>query len=106
MINESAHAFTSSPEVIAMSEDHRILVVDDEPSIREGIAMLLASHGYNVSTAEHGFDALLQLRSVNPELIVSDLNMPQMSGFDLLSVLGRRFPEILVIAMLAPTSPG
>lgn len=89
-----------------MSEDHRILVVDDEPSIREGIAMLLASHGYNVSTAEHGFDALLQLRSVNPELIVSDLNMPQMSGFDLLSVLGRRFPEILVIAMLAPTSPG
>lgn len=82
-----------------MSDDHRILVVDDESMIREGIAVLLASQGYKVSTAEHGFDALLQLRSANPELILSDLNMPQMSGFELLSVLRRRFPEILVIAM-------
>jgi len=82
-----------------MSEDHRILVVDDEASIREAIAMLLNAHGYNVSTAEDGFDALLLLRSANPELIVSDLNMPQMSGFELLSVLRRRFPEVLVIAM-------
>ena len=82
-----------------MSEGHRILVVDDEPNIREAIAMLLNAHGYNVSTAEDGFDALLLLRSANPELIVSDLNMPQMSGFELLSVLRRRFPEILVIAM-------
>ncbi len=82
-----------------MSKNHRILVVDDELSVREGIAMLLRAQGYNVSTAAHGFDALLQLRSANPELIVSDLNMPQMSGFELLSVLRRRFPEILVIAM-------
>jgi CheY-like chemotaxis protein len=82
-----------------MSEGHRILVVDDEPNIREAIAMLLNMQGYNVSTAEDGFDALLQLRGANPELIVSDLNMPQMSGFELLSVLRRRFPEILVIAM-------
>jgi CheY-like chemotaxis protein len=89
----------SDPKVIAVSENHRILVVDDEPNIREGIAKLLSAEGYNVSTAEHGFDALLQLRSANPELIVSDLNMPQMSGFELLSVLRRRFPEILVIAM-------
>jgi CheY-like chemotaxis protein len=82
-----------------MKEDHRILIVDDEPAIREGLALLLSAQGYSVGTAEHGFDALLQLRNTNPELIVSDLNMPQMSGFELLSVLRRRFPEILVIAM-------
>ncbi|MFP5227821.1 MAG: response regulator transcription factor [Acidobacteriota bacterium] len=82
-----------------MKEDHRILIVDDEPAIHEALALLLSAQGYSVGTAEHGFDALLQLRSVNPELIVSDLNMPQMSGFELLSVLRRRFPEILVIAM-------
>jgi CheY-like chemotaxis protein len=82
-----------------MKEKHRILVVDDEPNIREGLAMLLSAEGYNVGTAEDGFDALLRLRSTNPELIISDLNMPQMSGFELLSVLRRRFPEILVIAM-------
>jgi CheY-like chemotaxis protein len=90
---------TESPEVVAMNENHRILVVDDEPIIREGVAMLLTAHGYSVTTAVHGFDALLQIKSVNPELIISDLNMPQMSGFELLSVLRRRFPEILVIAM-------
>jgi len=82
-----------------MSENHRILVVDDEPIVREGLAMLLTAHGYDVTTAVHGFDALLQIRSVDPELIISDLNMPQMSGFELLSVLRRRFPEILVVAM-------
>jgi CheY-like chemotaxis protein len=97
IINQSPQAFQQ--EVIALKEDHRILIVDDEPAIREGLALLLSAQGYSVGTAEHGFDALLQLRSVNPELIVSDLNMPQMSGFELLSVLRRRFPEILVIAM-------
>jgi CheY-like chemotaxis protein len=52
-----------------------------------------------VSTASHGFDALLQLRDNTPDLIVSDLNMPQMSGFEFLSVVRRRFPELLVVAM-------
>jgi DNA-binding response OmpR family regulator len=78
---------------------HRILVVDDEPSIRESLAMLLSVAGYDVSTARDGFDALLQLRRATPSVIVSDLNMPQMSGFELLSVVRRRFPEIPVIAM-------
>jgi hypothetical protein len=41
---------------------HRILVVDDEPSILESMAMLLNEAGYDVNTAEHGFDALLQLK--------------------------------------------
>ena len=78
---------------------HRILVVDDDPSIRSTVAMLLADYGYEVSTAEDGFDALLQMKSRVPELIVSDLNMPQMSGFEFLSVVRRRFPQISVIAM-------
>jgi CheY-like chemotaxis protein len=45
-----------------------------------------------------GFDALLQLQHRVPDLILSDLNIPQMSGFELLSVVRRRFPEILVVA--------
>jgi CheY-like chemotaxis protein len=78
---------------------HKILVVDDEASVRTTVALLLNSRGYEVSTAENGFDALLQLRDNTPALIVSDLNMPQMSGFELLSVVRRRFPELLVVAM-------
>lgn len=77
----------------------RILIVDDDPSIRTTVAKLLTDEGYEASTAENGFDALLQMKSVVPELIVSDLNMPQMSGFEFLSVIRRRFPQVLVVAM-------
>jgi CheY-like chemotaxis protein len=78
---------------------HQILVVDDEPNLRESIAMLLVSSGYDVSTADDGFTALGQLRRTLPDLIVSDLNMPRMSGYELLSVVRRRFPQILTVAM-------
>jgi len=76
----------------------RILVVEDDVSVRLTISKLLIDQGYEVSTAGDGFDALLQLRDTVPDLILSDLNMPQMSGFELLSVVRRRFPEILVVA--------
>jgi len=84
-----------------MSESHknRILIVDDDQSIRATVAMLLADEGYAVSAAEDGFDALLQMKSKVPDLIVSDLNMPHMSGFEFLSVIRRRFPQVLVVAM-------
>lgn len=77
----------------------RILIVEDYASIRETMSRLLVSAGYEVSSAEHGFSALLQLKRCTPDLILSDLNMPQMSGFEFLSVVRRRFPEVLVVAM-------
>jgi CheY-like chemotaxis protein len=78
---------------------HLILIVDDDSAIRSTLKFLLADAGYEVNTAEHGFDALLQLKRTRPELIASDLNMPQMSGFEFLSVVRRRFPHIPVVAM-------
>lgn len=78
---------------------NRILVVDDEESIRESMEMLLTAEDYEVRTATNGFDALLQLRIELSDLIVSDLNMPQMSGFELLSVIRRLYPGIPVIAV-------
>jgi CheY-like chemotaxis protein len=78
---------------------HEILVVDDDDAVRDSVAMVLRSAGYEVSTAAHGFDALLQLKRRLPAVVLSDLNMPQMSGFEFLSVVRRRFPQISVIAM-------
>jgi len=76
----------------------RILVVEDDVTVRLTISKLLDEEGYEVSTANDGFDALLHLQQATPDLMLSDLNMPQMSGFELLSVVRRRFPEILVVA--------
>jgi CheY-like chemotaxis protein len=80
-------------------EKHRILVVDDDESVREVFALMLQREGYDVDTAENGFDALLKLKEVViPDVIISDLNMPKMSGFEFLSVVRRRFPNVSVIA--------
>src|ERR1051325_1692009 len=76
----------------------RILVVEDDATVRLTISKVLYDEGYDVSTANNGFDALLHLQQAVPDLLLSDLNMPQMSGFELLSVVRRRFPEILVVA--------
>lgn len=77
----------------------QILIVDDDPGVRNSLGLLLQAAGYDVSLAEHGFDALSQLKQNVPAIVLSDLNMPEMSGFEFLSVVRRRFPEISVIAM-------
>lgn len=78
---------------------YRILVVDDDPIVRETSGLILMKQGYDVRTSEDGFSALVKLRTALPDLIISDLRMPNMSGFELLSVVRRRFPQIAVIAM-------
>ena len=78
---------------------YRILVVDDDPTVLQVSALVFKSYGYEVRTAADGFQALIELRGAAPDVIVSDLRMPNMSGFELLSVVRRRFPHIPVIAI-------
>lgn len=77
----------------------QILVVDDEPSVRKPLAMLLMSVGYDVAMAENGVSAVSQLDRAVPGLIVTDLNMPEMSGIELISHVRSRYPQISIIAM-------
>ena len=77
----------------------QILVVDDDHRVRESVAISLMAAGYDVVAAEDGFRALSQLRRKLPDLVLSDLDMPGMSGFELLSVVRRRFPQISTVAM-------
>jgi CheY-like chemotaxis protein len=76
-----------------------LLIVDDEPTVRLTLSNVLAEVGYRVRSAEDGLCALREIRNEVPGLILSDLNMPNMSGFELLSVIRRRFPAIRTIAM-------
>ncbi len=78
---------------------YRILVVDDNEAIRRSSEAVLSGCGYEVRTAKDGFEALALMRKALPNIIISDLKMPNMSGFELLSVVRRRFPQIPVIAI-------
>jgi CheY-like chemotaxis protein len=61
--------------------------------------MVLSGLGLRVRSASDGLAALIEMRHEAPDILLSDLNMPGMSGFELLSVVRRRFPAVLVIAM-------
>jgi CheY-like chemotaxis protein len=87
------------------SFNYRLLVVDDEPSIRDLMQASLSIQGYEVCVAKDGFDALAQMRGAPPDLILTDLKMPNMSGFELLSVVRRRFPQIPTIAISGEFEP-
>ena len=76
-----------------------MLVVDDDPTILQISSLVFKEKGYEVRTAADGFEALVELRRSLPDVIVSDLRMPNMSGFELLSVVRRRFPHIPVVAI-------
>ncbi|HEV8600331.1 MAG TPA: response regulator [Gemmatimonadales bacterium] len=69
---------------------HRILVVDDEPDITALVAYHLARAGYRVSTASNGQDALKAAREERPEVVVLDLMLPGVSGYEVLRELRKR----------------
>jgi CheY-like chemotaxis protein len=79
--------------------DYRMLIVDDDAVFCEIADELFSSLGYTVRCADDGFEALAMLKQALPDIIICDLNLPRMSGFELLSIIRRRFPQIPVIAM-------
>jgi len=77
----------------------RILVVDDDESLRELLRMHLAAAGYEVSTAADGISAGYHVLKAPPDLILSDVNMPHMDGFEFVAALkaDKSLPDIPVI---------
>jgi CheY-like chemotaxis protein len=71
----------------------QILVVDDESSWQKVLRYFLETKGYAVTTVGSGTEALEMLRTYHPDLILSDVRMPEMNGFDLLDNI-RRNPDV------------
>ena len=77
----------------------RVLIVDDDALLRASLLHVLTHAGYTARCAENGFAALSEIGHEIPDILLSDLNMPGLSGFELLSVVRQHFPSIRVIAM-------
>jgi two-component system OmpR family response regulator len=78
-----------------------VLVVDDEPNIRDLVQVALKFHGCSVTTAGSGKDALRQAESTRPDLIVLDVMMPDMDGFEVCRRLRAAGNEVPVIFLTA-----
>ena len=76
-----------------------ILIVDDDAFLRNSLAQVFTYLRYRTRCAMDGIEALIEMREEVPDILLSDLNMPNMSGLELLSVVRRRFPAVRVIAM-------
>lgn len=79
----------------------RILLVDDEENARIALSRLLTRGGYIVDTVANGFEALNHLREHDVNLIVTDINMPEMDGIEFLREVNRSFPGSNVIMITA-----
>jgi DNA-binding NtrC family response regulator len=80
---------------------HRILVVDDDESLRRVMQMQLEEAGYEVLVACQGADCLNLIEDITPDLVITDLKMPGISGLDLLRKLREAYPETTVIMITA-----
>jgi CheY-like chemotaxis protein len=76
-----------------------VLLVEDDGDLRVVLSAMLAHTGYQVRTACDGVSALREIETGVPDLVVSDLNLPRMSGFELLSTIRAQFPTVPLIAM-------
>ena len=84
-----------------MKANGRILVVDDDSASRLELAALLKREGYTTETAADGFKALPKVEEWGPDLVLTDLHMPAMTGIELMTHIHQRDPEIPVIVMTA-----
>src|SRR5689334_9352992 len=83
------------------TDSHRILVVDDEPNIADVVSMALRFQGFDVETAGTGGDAIAAVTSFRPHLIVLDIMLPDMEGFDVAQRLGAQRARVPIIFLTA-----
>jgi CheY-like chemotaxis protein len=76
-----------------------ILVVDDEPDVRDSVKYVLDRAGYSVRTAESATDALAELARNPTDLVITDIIMPQINGVEAIESIRKAFPSVRIIAI-------
>lgn len=83
----------------------RILVVDDEPSIREALALVLEGEGYDVVTASNGREAIERIEQRRPDVLLLDVMMPVMDGLTACEVIRSTTPVKSLPIVLMTAAP-
>ncbi|MFH2203549.1 MAG: response regulator [Elusimicrobiota bacterium] len=88
-----------------MTNRKRILIVDDEATIRRVLSRLLAGSGHEIMTAEDGREALEMIQQRPPDLVLLDINMPRLGGMRLLELVKKIRPGLPVIMVTGVDDP-
>src|SRR5438270_13329140 len=89
-----------------MSDGPRVLVVDDDPQLREALSRALELDGYDVSTASNGVKALDAISSERPDVMVLDVMMPYVGGLDVCRTLRDRKDRLPILVLTARDDEG
>ena len=84
----------------------RILVVDDDAAVRDSIAMVLDGMGFQVDQADQGASGLRLLRANEPDLVITDILMPQKEGIEMIREIRGVLPQTPIIAISGGADPG
>ena len=79
----------------------KIMILDDDPNIRELVSALLQNHGFEACEAEDGRDALQKMMNDDPDLVIIDIMMPNMDGFELCRHLRRDYENMPILMLTA-----
>ncbi len=101
MVNFPQISIEGQGEVAVGQRDRRVLVVDDEENARIGLSKLLEQAGYQVDSVANGREALDFLQQQDVQVVISDLQMPEMNGINFLRELNRHYPSTQVIMVTA-----
>jgi two-component system, OmpR family, response regulator len=99
--SQDSPSFSATMDPVADPAQHRVLVVDDEPNIVDVVSMALRFQGFAVESAGTGDEALQRVASFRPHLMVLDVMLPDMEGFDVASRLGAQRAEVPIIFLTA-----
>jgi CheY-like chemotaxis protein len=90
-----------------MADAHRprVLVIDDDPSVREVVRYLLAAFGYECHTAANGASGLARFDEGGWDLVLTDLEMPEMSGWQVIEAIRQRAPTMPIVVITAFSDP-
>ncbi len=78
---------------------HRILVIDDEQDVRDGIKRVLDRAGFSVRAIDNATDAMLELKHLAADVVITDIIMPKVSGVEAIDCILREFPTVRIIAI-------
>jgi len=101
MVNFSQVDSEEPREAAVGQRAKRVLVVDDEENARIGLSKILEQEGYRVDSVANGREALDFLQHQNVQVVISDLQMPEMNGMNFLRELNRHYPSTQVIMVTA-----